>query len=70
MSTVIQKLIEIDYTVEEMRQGVVDFLTHNPGVVVNDLALSIVSGGMDIVYASKITGILIEEIVKLQHVKH
>ena len=67
MSSIIQKFIEIDYTVDEMKQGVVEFLTKNPEITVSDLAVRIISSGVDIEYASNITGVPID---KLQNVRH
>ncbi len=68
--TIIQQFIEIDYTVDEMKEGVIEFLTNNPEVTTSNLAVRIVQNGVDIVYASKITGVSIEKIVKLQNVRH
>lgn len=68
--TIIQQFIEIDYTVDEMKEGVIEFLTNNPEVTTSNLAVRIVQNGVDIVYASKITGVPIEKIVKLQNVRH
>jgi len=68
--TLTQQIIEIDYTVDEMKQGVVEFLTKNPEVTISNLAVRMVSSGMDIVYASKITGVSTEEIIKLQNIKY
>ena len=68
--TIIQQFIEMDYTVDEMKEGVIEFLTNNPEVTTSNLAVRIVQNGVDIVYASKITGVSIEKIVKLQNVRH
>ena len=68
--TIIQQFIEMDYTIDEMKEGVIEFLTNNPEVTPSNLAVRIVKSGVGIVYASKITGVPIEQIVKLQNVRH
>ena len=66
MSSIIQQFIEMDYTIDEMKEGVIEFLTNNTEVTASNLAVRIVESGVDIMYASKITGISVEEIIKLQ----
>ncbi len=70
MSSIIQQFIEMDYTVDEMKQGVIEFLINNPEVTISNLAVRIVDSGVDIVYASQITGVSVEEINRLKDVRH
>ncbi len=70
MSSIIQQFIEMDYTVDEMKKGVIEFLINNPEVTISNLAVRIVDSGVDIVYASQITGVSVEEINRLKDVRH
>ena len=67
MSSIIQQFIEMDYTVDEMKQGVIEFLINNPEVTISNLAVRIVDSGVDIVYASQITGVSVSNSLRIKN---
>lgn len=67
-NTFLDKFLTKFITVEKTR--IVNFLANNPEVLAFNLATEMICVGLPIVYVAAITGVPIDELNKLQQVRH